>query len=105
LIHITGRHLLVDADSVLDFDQIAFGLTQLDQTLFGVPVLDGEDAADARLSAHSARRHQHRSIRVRQKDPHGGELPGFNAPLLFSISASTVRVRELGVTLGETRAM
>src|SRR6185295_1869899 len=30
--------------------------------------------------------------------------PGFNAPLLFSISASTVNVREVGVTFGEIRA-
>src|SRR4026209_2482117 len=31
--------------------------------------------------------------------------PGFSTPLLFSTSASTVRVRELADTLGEIRAI
>src|SRR6266850_58313 len=31
--------------------------------------------------------------------------PGFNAPLAFSISASTVSVRDVGVTFGEIRAI
>src|SRR6185436_17505485 len=31
--------------------------------------------------------------------------PGFKTPLEFSISASTVRVRDVGVTLGEIRAI
>ena len=44
-----GGHLLVSRNTIFHLNEIAFGLAGLDQTLFGVAILNHEHATDARF--------------------------------------------------------
>ena len=94
----------VRADTGFDLDQVAFGLARLHHSLFRATILitntrlTPASVTTARAGINTAG--SARSCRIRTV----ANCPGFNAPLLFSISASTVNVREVADTFGAMRA-
>src|SRR5437764_6363907 len=74
LIDITRRHDFISSDPTLDLDQIAFGLTSLDQPLLREAVLEYIHVGRTRDRAQRALRDEHCRFALRQKHAHGCEL-------------------------------
>src|SRR6476469_147162 len=69
LFDVTGGNLFIAGNAVLDLDQIAFSLSQLDHPFLSMAVLNYKNPADACFGAHCTSRHQHGWLRARLQDP------------------------------------
>src|SRR6187200_164743 len=74
LVNVARSHLLIRAHPAFHFNQVAFSLSQLHESLLRMTVLDHEHATHAWFSFHGSNGNEYCRLRARLKNAHRREL-------------------------------